>query len=161
MEKQVLFTVTTIKGIKIPIYGPTNQQLQNSKPVASIHKYSPAVIRERKSLLEQHEHYQNKNKYFQQGKINLWEQEKKDIITLSNWKLRVLEEQKENELKNIEDAELLIEFAKLARRESATKARKENKLNNTASHLNTVVRRSARLAKDHFRRGSKMVEKCI
>lgn len=161
MEKQVLFTVTSIKGTEVPIYGPTNQKLQNSKAVASTHKYSSAVIRERISLLKQHEKYQNKNKYFQQGKMDIWEQEKKDIITLSNWKLRVLEEQKKNEIKNIEDAEMLIKFALSARREAARKAREEKKLNESVSPTNTVVRRSARLAKDQFRRGSKMVQKII
>ena len=104
MEKQVLFTVTDIKGTSVPIYGPTNQKLESSKPVASTHKYSSDVIRERISLLKAHEKYQNKNKYFQQGKMDIWEQEKKDIMTLSNWKLRVLEEQKkkeEDEIKTI------------------------------------------------------------
>jgi hypothetical protein len=161
MEKQVLFTVTDIKGTSVPIYGPTNQKLESSKPVASTHKYSSAVIRERISLLKAHEKYQNKNKYFQQGKIDIWEQEKKDIMTLSNWKLRVLEEQKKNELKNIEDAEMLLKFALSARREAARKAKEEKKLSKPTSPTNTTVRRSARLAKDEFRRGSKMVQTVI
>ena len=161
MEKQVLFTVTNIKGTEVPIYGPTNEKLESSKPVASTHKYSSAVIRERISLLKAHEKYQNKNKYFQQGKMDIWEKEKKDIMTLSNWKLRVLEEQKKNELKNIEDAEMLLKFALSARREAARKAKEEMKLSKPASPTNTVVRRSSRLAKDQFRRGSKMVEEVI
>ncbi len=161
MEKQVLFTVTDIKGTSVPIYGPTKEKLESSKPVASTHKYSSAVIRERISLLKAHEKYQNKNKYFQQGKMDIWEQEKKDIMTLSNWKLRVLEEQKKNELKNIEDAEMLLKFALSARREAARKAKEEKKLTKPASPVNTIVRRSARIAKDEFRRGSKMVQKII
>lgn len=163
MEKQVLFTVTDIKGTSVPIYGPTNQKLESSKPVASTHKYSSDVIRERISLLKAHEKHQNKNKYFQQGKIDIWEQEKKDIMTLSNWKLRVLEEQKKNELKDIEDAEMLLKFALSARREAARKAKEEKKLSKPTSPTNTTVtvRRSARLAKDEFRRGSKMVQTVI
>ena len=77
MEKQVLFTVTNYEGTKVPIYGPTKEKLESSKPVASTHKYSSDVIRERISLLKEHEKYQNKNKYFQQGKMDVWEQEKK------------------------------------------------------------------------------------
>ena len=161
MEKQVLFTVTDIKGTSVPIYGPTNQKLESSKPVASTHKYSSDVIRERISLLKAHEKYQNKNKYFQQGKMDIWEQEKKDIMTLSNWKLRVLEEQKKNELKDTEDAEMLLKFALSARREAARKAKEEKKVTKPASPENTVVRRSARLAKDQFRRGSKMIQTVI
>ena len=161
MEKQVLFTVTDIKGTSVPIYGPTNQKLESSKPVASTHKYSSDVIRERISLLKAHEKYQNKNKYFQQGKMYIWEQEKKDIMTLSNWKLRVLEEQKKNELKDTEDAEMLLKFALSARREAARKAKEEKKVTKPASPKNTLVRRSARLAKDRFGRGSKMVQTVI
>tara|TARA_B100000161_G_scaffold154891_1_gene110329 strand:+ start:1979 stop:2464 length:486 start_codon:yes stop_codon:yes gene_type:complete len=161
MEKQVLFTVTDIKGTSVPIYGPTNQKLESSKPVASTHKYSSDVIRERISLLKAHEKYQNKNKYFQQGKMDIWEQEKKDIMTLSNWKLRVLEEQKKNELKDTEDAEMLLKFALSARREAARKAKEEKKVTKPASPKNTLVRRSARLAKDRFGRGSKMVQTVI
>jgi len=161
MEKQVLFTVTNTKGTEVPIYGPTKEKLESSKPVASTHKYSSAVIRERISLLKAHEKYQNKNKYFQQGKMDIWEQEKKDIMTLSNWKLRVLEEQKKNELKNIEDAEILLKFALSARREAAKKAKEEKKLSKPTSPTYTTVRRSARLAKDEFRRGSKRVQTYI
>ena len=160
MEKQVLFTVTNYEGTKVPIYGPTKEKLESSKPVASTHKYSSDVIRERISLLKEHEKYQNKNKYFQQGKMDVWEQEK-DIMTLSNWKLRVLEEQKKNELKNIDDAEMLLKFALSARREAARKAKEEKKLTKPTSPQNIKVRRSARIAKDRFRLGSKIVQTAI
>ena len=45
--------------------------------------------------------------------------------------------------------------------ELARKAKEEKKVTKPASPKNTLVRRSARLAKDRFGRGSKMVQTVI
>ena len=124
MGDTVLFTIESFSGDKIPIFGPTNQNLNCVKPVDSNVKYGNYIVTERNKKLKLLENWKVRNKYFKENRLQDLENEKKQIIMLTNWKLRVLNEQhnerlkKEKQLKDIKIKE---------RSEKAKNTRDENK----------------------------------
>ncbi len=154
MTKQELFTVNKWsyqygKGNVceiISIYGPTREKLQSSRPVNSNVRYGHAVIDEERQKLRNLNSWKTRNKYFQSGRMQEFEEEKKKINMETNWKLRVLNEQEREEKKKIEAANTLLEFAEQARKEVAQKKR-QSKAKKTIQDKKTEmpVRRSNRL----------------
>ena len=164
MTKQELFTINkwTYKyGTGdiceiISIYGPTREKLQSSRPVNSNVRYGYAVIDEEKKKLKTLNALKTRNKYFQSGRMEEWEQEKKQITMETNWKLRVLNEQERSERKKMEEerkkmeaANTLVEFAEQARKEVAQKERarkaKMMREDKTIQDQDVPIRRSKRL----------------
>ena len=161
MSQQELFTVNkwTYQYRKgniceiIPIYGPTNEKFESMRPVNSNVRLGSYVWRERNEKLKNLENHKVKNKYFQSGRMEEWENEKKNIILEANWKLRVLNEQERNEKKKIEEeknrmeaAEALIKFADETRKEAKRNERRNKKVNKVKEPQ--VLRRSLRLKKN-------------
>ena len=154
MTKQELFTINkwTYQYGKgdiceiISIYGPTREKLQSSRPVNSNVRYGRAVIDEERKKLKTLNAWKTRNKYFQSGHMQEFEEEKKKINMETNWKLRVLNEQEREEKKKIEAANTLLEFAEQARKEVAQKKR-QSKAKKTIQDKKTEmpIRRSNRL----------------
>ena len=155
MTKQELFTINNWtyqygKGNVceiLSIYGPTREKLQSSRPVNSNVRYGRSVIDEERNKLRNLDAWKTRNKYFQTGRMEEFEEEKKKINMETNWKLRVLNEQEREEKKKIEAANTLLEFAEQARKEVAQKERahKANKTRQDKKAQDVPVRRSKRL----------------
>jgi hypothetical protein len=154
MSQQELFTVNkwTYQYRKgdiceiIPIYGPTNEKFESMRPVNSNVRLGSYVWRERNEKLKKLENHKVKNKYFQSGRMEEWENEKKNIILETNWKLRVLNEQAREEKNRMEAAEALIKFADETRKEAKRNERRNKKVNEVKEPQ--VLRRSLRLKKN-------------
>ena len=157
MTKQELFTINkwTYKyGTGdiceiISIYGPTREKLQSSRPVNSNVRYGYAVIDEEKKKLKTLNALKTRNKYFQSGRMEEWEQEKKQITMETNGKLRVINEKERRKRKKMEAANTLVEFAEQARKEVAQKERarkaKMMREDKTIQDQDVPIRRSKRL----------------
>lgn len=126
MEQPTLFKVfgynkhtqTYDKELHV-IKGYTTQKLDKGKPV-DIGKLSSKyriiaedVLTEKKWNMDKMNNYHVKNNYFQNGNIDQWEHEVKELNTAYNWELRVLLEQSQTE----EASHILIDFAKKAQEE--------------------------------------------
>tara|TARA_B100000035_G_C20775452_1_gene454502 strand:- start:145 stop:612 length:468 start_codon:yes stop_codon:yes gene_type:complete len=154
MSKQELFTVNKWsyqygKGSLceiIPIFGPTNEKFESMRPVNSNVRLGSYVWSERNEKLKNLENYKVKNKYFQSGRMEEWENEKKNIILEANWKLRVLNEQAREEKKRMEAAEALIKLADETRKEAKRNEQRNKKVNEVKEPQ--VLRRSLRLKKN-------------
>ncbi len=155
MTKQELFTINkwTYQYGKgdiceiISIYGPTREKLLSSRPVNSNVRYGRAVIDEERKKLRNLNSWKTRNKYFQSGRMQEFEEEKKKINMETNWKLRVLNEQEREEKKKIEAANTLLEFAEQARKEVAQneRAHKRSKTREDKKAQDLPLRRSRRL----------------
>ena len=154
MTQQELFTINkwTYQYRKgdiceiISIYGPTNEKFESMRPVNSNVRLGSYVWRERNEKLKNLENHKVKNKYFQSGRMEEWENEKKNIILETNWKLRVLNEQAREEKNRMEAAEALIKFADETRKEAKRNERRNKKVNEVKEPQ--VLRRSLRLKKN-------------
>lgn len=133
MESELLFTINTYNG-PIDIYGPTNEKIASSKVIKIETVLENAVLNERRKRL----------KYAKNGF------QIKEIIQDTNWKIRVLNEQRKNEEKMEKDAQLLIEFAKKAIKEVKEAKRRESRRNSSIllDNINEEkpLRRSTRIA---------------
>ena len=145
MSSQELFTVTVWKGIRNPtcefveIYGPTKQKLESGKPIMHVTTLGNHVLKERDQQLKNLD--KNKKKYEDSNRMEEWAAEYKRIVQESNWKIRVLNEQEKQREKDLEDAELLLNFAKKAKQEEVRNIRKEKRANKQEEPL----RRSKRI----------------
>lgn len=132
MAKQVLFTITSTSFGRTPkkvvdIYGPTNELLENTKPVPTVSKYAMYVLDERRDRLRKLDSYEMRNKYHRENKMDELEQMKNDVMKETNWKLRVLEEQSKQRIAMKEAAETLLMFAKTASRDSMREMRRQKR----------------------------------
>ena len=133
MEREILFTVDTFTG-PIDIFGPTKEKFNSSKVIKIESVLERAVMRERKKKLNY-----AKNAF-----------QIREIMQDTNWKIRVLNEQRKNEEKMGKDAQLLIEFAKKAIKEVKEAKKRESRRNSSILLDNTneekPLRRSSRIA---------------
>tara|TARA_Y100000992_G_scaffold297864_1_gene262089 strand:+ start:104 stop:517 length:414 start_codon:yes stop_codon:yes gene_type:complete len=133
MEREILFTIDTYNGV-IDIYGPTNEKIASSKVIKIETVLENAVLTERRERLKC-----AKNDF-----------QIKEIIQDTNWKIRVLNEQRKNKEKMEKDAELLVAFAKKAIYEVKAAKRRESRRNKSILLDNTneekPLRRSSRIA---------------
>lgn len=137
----------------VEIYGPTKEKLETSRPVNSNvgGRLGYYVMKERNERTKHLDNYHVKNKYYQAGKMQEWEDEKKKVIMETNWKLRVLNEQEREKKKMQEAAEALLELSRTARDDVLKKERsvkaKRTREENKVKQNNQPVRRSTRIKK--------------
>lgn len=133
MEREILFTVDTFTG-PIDIFGPTKEKFNSSKVIKIESVLERAVMSERKKKLNC-----AKNAF-----------QIREIMQDTNWKIRVLNEQRKNKEKREKDAELLVAFAKKAIYEVKAAKMREYRRNKSILLDNTneekPLRRSSRIA---------------
>ena len=149
MDSQILFKIKTYSGEEISIYGPTCEILGSSKPVNSKVKYGSYIMKERNDRLKYLNSWKIRKTYYEQGKMDEFDNEKNKVILETNWKLRVLNEQ-ENERIIIEKAAIaLLEFAEKVKKEMRDKERYEKAQSsreyNLKFRINQPLRKSSRL----------------
>tara|TARA_B100000900_G_scaffold413760_1_gene438512 strand:+ start:160 stop:492 length:333 start_codon:yes stop_codon:yes gene_type:complete len=84
MEKKILFTVENWKGDIVDIYGPTKEKLHSGKVIKVQSSLEHDMMHERRTLLS----------------LAKTDREVKEIMRDTNWKIRVLNEQRLNEETN-------------------------------------------------------------
>ena len=145
MEREILFTLKTFKMEDVVIYGPTNEKLENTRPVNSNVKYGCYVMSERREKMKILNSFSMRNSYNKEGKMDELEKQKNDVIKETNWKLRVLNEQEKENKRRLEAAETLLRLKtdeeNRIRKEKAKKTRMENKMKQQEQPL----RRSTRM----------------
>jgi hypothetical protein len=158
-SSEVLFTIN-IWGYEykkgktceiVEIYGPTKEKLETSRPVNSTlsGRLGYHVMEERRERIKHLDSYKVKNKYYQSGRMEEWEQEKKKVIMETNWKLRVLNEQEREKKKIQEAAEALLELSKAALKKERSEKAKRTREQNKAKQNNQPPRRSVRIKKQN------------
>ena len=84
MDNRILFTVEKWTGEMVDIYGPTNEKYGNEKVIEVISSLEHDIMHERRNLLAG-----AKSDY-----------QVKEIMKETNWKIRVLNEQRKSDDKN-------------------------------------------------------------
>lgn len=140
-ERSVLFSIYDYKGTVVrDVYGPTKEQLNKPKPVNCCITGAFYILQEERSKLKDIE-----KKYREVWKKDIKEIREKIIKRIkseTNWKLRVLNEQLREKIKQeeiMEAAEALIKLSKSAERSTTRKANKKIE--------EQPLRRSSRIAK--------------
>ena len=135
----------------VEIYGPTKEKLESSRPVNSTlsGRLGYHVIEERRERIKHRDSYKVKNKYYQSGRMEKWEEEKKKAIMETNWKLRVLNEQEREKKKIQEAAEALLELSKTALKKERSEKAKRTREQNKAIQNSQAPRRSTRIKKQN------------
>lgn len=87
MDNKILFTVEKWRGGLVNIYGPTNEKYSNEKVIEVISSLEHDIMHERRNLIAG-----AKSDY-----------EVKEIMRETNWKIRVLNEQRKSDDKNTID----------------------------------------------------------
>lgn len=135
----------------VEIYGPTKEKLESSRPVNSTlsGRLGYHVMEERRERIKHLDSYKVKNKYYQSGRMEKWEEEKKKAIMETNWKLRVLNEQEREKNEIQEAAEALLELSKTALKKERNEKAKRTREQNKAIQNSQAPRRSTRIKKQN------------
>lgn len=144
-----------IKRIVKTVLGPTKEKFEKTKVVNTNVKYAFYVLLEERELIKKIE-----KKYY-----NIWGKGMKEnrdkeigkIKKMTNWKLRVLNEQEKIEKDMLEAAETLVEFSKEAKKEA--KKKKIVKKGETIE-IKGPVRRSNRIAQKELEKRVLLQKKC-
>lgn len=137
------------------VVGPTKEKFEKTKVVNTNVKYAFYVLMEEREIIRKIE-----NKY-----RNIWKKDVKEnrdkeigkIKKMTNWKLRVLNEQEKIEKDMLEAAETLVEFSKEAKKEA--KKKKIVKKGETIE-IKGPVRRSNRIAQKELEKRVLLQKKC-
>lgn len=137
------------------VVGPTKEKFEKTKVVNTNVKYAFYVLMEEREIIRKIE-----NKY-----RNIWKKDVKEnrdkeigkIKKMTNWKLRVLNEQEKIEKDMLEAAETLVEFSKEAKKKA--KKKKIVKKGETIE-IKGPVRRSNRIAQKELEKRVLLQKKC-
>ena len=149
MEREILFTVKTFKMEDVVIYGPTNEKLENTRPVNSNVKYGCYIMSERREKMKILNSFSMRNSYIKEGKIDELEKQKNDVVKETNWKLRVLNEQEKENQRRLEAAETLLRLKtdeeNRIRKEQIQEKAKKTRMENKMKQQEQPLRRSNRV----------------